>query len=110
MRDKDEFVPATERKQDHSPLGPSDLAYLQVLVTKGEGLLLSSLKFGQAEALLRTGHAKVVRTYEIDHDGGTQVLTIIEPTELGKALSETRDRARVAWLKQPGKPTPLTKE
>jgi hypothetical protein len=46
-----------------------------------------------------------VRTYEIDHDGGTQVLTIIEPTELGKTLSETCDRARVAWLKQPGKPT-----
>lgn len=97
MNDKTGYVPPEDRKSDHAPLGPSDIEYLEMLVLKGEGLMLSSLRFGQAEALLRSGHAQIVDTYEV----GEQIITRIEPTELGRTLAAAREATKLARLEAP---------
>jgi hypothetical protein len=82
-------------KREHSPLGTDDLEYLDRLVMRGEGLIMDGLIFTQAEALLNTGHARVLETYG--------PIRLIVPTELGCTLAAIRERLKLERLSPPPK-------
>lgn len=69
-------------------LAPVDMEFLERLCLRREGILHEDCIFPQAQTLLRTGHAKVARTWTIQG----KTLRLIVPTKLGDELALERSR------------------
>lgn len=102
--DKSGWTPPEKRDQSgHGKLGASELEYLDVLVARGEGLMLEGLPFPAAESLIATNHAEVTAEYYLfDADQReTHRLKLIKPTEAGKALAALRESAKLERMIAP---------
>lgn len=96
--DKSGWTPPEKRDQSgHGKLGTSELEYLDVLVARGEGLMLEGLPFPAAESLLATNHAEVSSEYVI---AGHKLRRLV-PTEAGKALAALRESAKLERMIAP---------
>lgn len=90
--DKTDWIPPEERKSDHAIAGPADLEYLDMLVYRGEGLLMDGLCFPQATQLLIYGLARVADTYG--------PIKRIVPTEAGITLAGIRENMKLQRVKK----------